>query len=120
MSPGRVPPGPSREGRSIPGRWGKAEPVDFLHGKHVPVSEVVERSGQAWPVVGVEFAGDLLLEHLDADRVQRVVLTSGLLRLGADADQSDESHDRPPFCSLNAFAFGSERYRFANGFPNNW
>jgi hypothetical protein len=75
-----------------------AEAVDLLDGQHVAVADVGQRVQQRGPVVGVQLAADLLLEDLQADRVQGVVLPLGVLLVGADPDQADERHDdRLPF-----------------------
>lgn len=67
-------------------------------------------------MVDRELPADLLLEDLDADRVERVVLALGFLLLGADADKSDE---RPcPLRSSNLFNCYFRDYRLLNGFVN--
>ncbi len=96
-----------------------AQPVDLLHGEHVPVAQVVERGLQAGPVVDREPAADLLLEHLHADRVERVVLTRGVLTLRAHPHESHECHARH-LRSENLFSIYSQAYRYLNGFMNTF
>ncbi|GGP09552.1 hypothetical protein GCM10012278_45700 [Nonomuraea glycinis] len=75
-----------------------AEAIDLVDGQYVAVADVGQRVQQRGPVVGGELAAGLLLEHLQADRVERVVLPLGLLLVGADPDQADERQSgRLPF-----------------------
>lgn len=67
-----------------------AKSVDLLDGEHVVRTEVVEGGLESGAVVDRQLAADLLLEHLDADRVEGVMLTSDVLTLRADADETYE------------------------------
>jgi hypothetical protein len=79
-----------------------AEAVDLLDGQHVAVADVGQRFQQRGPVVGVQLAADLLLEDLQAVRVEGVVLPLGVLLVGADPDEADKRHGgRLPFIKRN-------------------
>ncbi|GAB2498207.1 hypothetical protein GCM10027187_75130 [Streptosporangium sandarakinum] len=51
-----------------------AKPVDFLDGQQVAFADVGQRSEQVGPVTGGELAAGLLLDDLQADRIEGAVL----------------------------------------------
>lgn len=69
-----------------------AETVDLLDSEQIIGTEVVEGGLQPGALVDAECARDFLLEHFDANRVERVALALRLLFVGAHAHQSDERH----------------------------
>ena len=66
-----------------------AEPVDLLDGQQIAFADVGQRGEQVGPISGRELAAGLLLDDLQADRIEGVVLPLGVLFVGADPDQAD-------------------------------
>lgn len=81
-----------------------AETVDFLNGEHVAGAYVGQRLEEDGAILSGEGAADLLFEHFPADRVESVVLSAGVLFVGADPDEADERHEASPFVHQTSFA----------------
>ncbi|GAA2769640.1 hypothetical protein GCM10020219_041250 [Nonomuraea dietziae] len=80
-----------------------AEPSTSWTVSRSPSRDVGQRGEQVGPVTGGELAACLLLDDLQADRIEGVMLPLGVLLVGADPDKSDERHgEAPPFIKRHA------------------